>query len=285
MKYTIYQMPVNEISRFYAFSGKDEVKKFGLSFPAPRAYYHPVYEGECRSIEPNILFEEHNRPDRPARTQIRSMSVSDVIEYDLGEEKLALFVDSYSFLAIRFDDSKTGEIECSCYTKDGYTYVKMRDGAQEFDLLSDHLFSGAKHFKDQNGVNTKLTAAQIYAAVHAISAERCAIKYNGKPKSYMEWSETGAPLDQYVDVGDEVDEAIVDNFLEMLPPALYNSHLMQMGEPNEHLPDDDGKYKATYMTFERIADKWYYRGYCFLGETANRHRFPTIYETIATLIM
>lgn len=284
MKYSLYQIKLTEQTAPYAFTGRKELLKFGLSFPPPRELYTKVYEGECEKLDPNRLFEEHNRPDRPARMQIRSMSVSDVIEYDLDGEKLAVFVDSFYFPAIRFDDSGTSEIACSYFTKDGYTYVNLKDEGQEFVILSDHLLSGAKYFKDQNGQNTKLTSEQIYAALLTITQEQNKLKYNQKPKTYLEWSSTGAPLDRYADLGDEVDEAIVNNFLEMLPPACHTTRLVQMGEPNELLPNEKGDYCPTFMTFERVGSKWYFRGYCFHGDTQNQHRFPSFYETLAKLL-
>lgn len=284
MKYSLYQIQLTEQTAPYAFTGKKELLKFGLSFPPPRELYMKVYEGECDGIDPNRLFEEHNRPDRPARTQIRSMSVSDVIEYDLGDSKLSLFVDSFYFPAIHFDENATSEISCSYFTKNGYAYVNLKDVKQEFSILSDHLLSGAKYFKDQNGVNTELTPSQIYAILLCITLEQNKLKYNKKPKTYIEWSCSGASLENYADLGDEVDEAIVDNFLEMLPPACHTTHLMQMGEPNEHLPDENGKFRPTYLTFEQVGGKWYFRGYCFHGEMQNRHSFPTLFETLAKLL-
>jgi len=284
MKYAIYQIPLNEATRFYAFTGKVELKKFGLSYPPPRNLYQKVYEGDCGRLDPSRLFEEHNRSDRPARTRIRSMSVSDVIVYDLPDGKLSLFVDSLCFQPIIFDDNETAEINCSYFTKDGYAYVDLKCKEQKFTILPDHLMSGAKYFNDQNGQNTKLTPVQIHAALLTITMEQNKVKYNKEPKTYHEWSASGTSLENYADLGDEVDEAIVDNFLEMLPPACHTSGLVQMGEPHEHITDESGNFRPTYMTFERIGSKWYFRGYCFHRETQNRHRFPTMFETLEKLL-
>lgn len=111
------------------------------------------------------------------------------------------------------------------------------------------------------------------------------IKYNGKPKTMEEWESSGiTAFDDYVALGDEVDEEIVDNFLGMVPPACHTKRLMQMGEADQHLPNANGNYEATYMTFEKSDGQWYYRGYCFLCDTRNKKRFPTFPETLAKLI-
>lgn len=289
MKYKLYQIQGNEHSLPYLFTGKRELQKFNLWFPPPRAFYKKVYEGECESIDPDKLFELHNRDDRPARTRIRSMSVSDVIVYEWENKRLALFCDSYTFLSIRFpEEADNGDIcwhiPCTYFVRDGYAYVLLERHESKIEIQSDHLLGGATHFKDQSGEMLELDASEIYAILHTILSEQSQVKYNQVQKTYEGWTSSGAAFDNYVNLNDEVDKEIVNNFLEMLPPAYHTPCMVQMGEPNEHLPDGRGNFRATYMTFERVSDKWYYRGYCFEGERQNRHRFPSFHEIYARLV-
>lgn len=72
-------------------------------------------------------------------------------------------------------------------------------------------------------------------------------------------------------VGDLVEEEIVDELMDCLPPVCMRSNCSQIGEPANHKIDDNGKCRATYATFKRIADDiWEYCGDCFRGENVQR---------------
>lgn len=83
-----------------------------------------------------------------------------------------------------------------------------------------------------------------------------------------------------VQIGDYVDQAVVDNAMDCLPPACMSSRCAQLGEPYSHRQDPDtGKWRATYATFKRVAGTWpegvwEYCGHCFCGETAERGEDP-----------
>lgn len=67
-------------------------------------------------------------------------------------------------------------------------------------------------------------------------------------------------------VGDLVEQKVVDNIANVLPPAYMTSRCTQLGEPYSHVLQN-GKWKATYATFKRISENvWEYCGHCFLGE-------------------
>ena len=86
------------------------------------------------------------------------------------------------------------------------------------------------------------------------------------------WSEAGS-FDKAASPGDTVDEEIVMQFLNCVPPATQKPGLIQCGEPFYHLYDPDkGAYRATYATFAMAADKWVYCGNCFKGETFPQER-------------
>lgn len=67
--------------------------------------------------------------------------------------------------------------------------------------------------------------------------------------------------------GDLVEEAIVWEFLNCLPPVTNRSHLMQCGEPYSHELDPETKrWRGTFATFHRTHEGWVYCGNCFAGE-------------------
>lgn len=68
------------------------------------------------------------------------------------------------------------------------------------------------------------------------------------------------------EVGDSVDESIVDEFANCVPPAWYSSGLVQCGEPYSHEKDEkSGNFRPTYVTFLKEDGKWIYKGHCFRG--------------------
>lgn len=85
---------------------------------------------------------------------------------------------------------------------------------------------------------------------------------------------------QTVQVGDYVDQAVVDNAMDCLPPACMTSQCSQMGEPYSHREDPEtGKWRATYATFKRVDGEWpngiwQYCGHCFRGENVERGKDP-----------
>lgn len=74
--------------------------------------------------------------------------------------------------------------------------------------------------------------------------------------------------------GDYVEDAVVDEAMNTLPPAGMRSDCSQLGEPYSHQEDPDtGKWRATYATFKRITHGiWEYCGHCFMGENRERGR-------------
>lgn len=73
------------------------------------------------------------------------------------------------------------------------------------------------------------------------------------------------------EVGSYFTEDMVNDFMDMLPPACWRSDCSQIGEPTSHRIDENGKAKATYATFKKIADDvWEYCGDCFRGENVKR---------------
>lgn len=90
-------------------------------------------------------------------------------------------------------------------------------------------------------------------------------------KTLTGWHNSGVrTLEEYLQVGDEVDLEMVDHFINLLPPRTLNATLVQVGEPYSMAPGDDGKNHTTWTTFHKANGKWYYAGNCFVGESINR---------------
>jgi hypothetical protein len=81
-------------------------------------------------------------------------------------------------------------------------------------------------------------------------------------------------------VGDYVEQTIVDEAMDCLPPACMRSDCSQLGEPYSHREDPEtGKFRATYVTFKKVAGQWpngiwQYCGHCFRGENTERGNDP-----------
>lgn len=75
-----------------------------------------------------------------------------------------------------------------------------------------------------------------------------------------------------LEIGDWVEEEIIDNFMDMLPPACMKLNCFQIGEPANHKIDENtGDTKPVYGTFKYVAkDIWEYCGNCFRGENVER---------------
>lgn len=87
-----------------------------------------------------------------------------------------------------------------------------------------------------------------------------------------------------VQIGDYVEQAIVDEAMDMLPPACMRADCSQIGEPYSHREDPNtGEFRPTYATFKRVAGAWpngiwQYCGHCFRGENVERGNDPVYVE-------
>lgn len=279
MKYKLYQIELNNDTARYVFTGSEQAKELGLTFPPPRELYKLAYEGTCDELSPDGLFEELNIR-HPADYRARSLSVSDVVVYDLGYGKeLALFCDSFGFAPIHFTETETGALNATFVPNDYHTYILLEDGMNRIQVSVDAFLGHAKHFKNQDGEIIKLSPEQIYAVLLCFYRESNKYRLNDKPKTMDEWHKSGMPnFDYYASVGDVVDEEIYDNFLEILPPAAMSYGYLQVGEPSNHLKDDDGVYRPTFMTFAKKDNEWHYLGHCFPGKTENRMK-PRLFHS------
>lgn len=83
-------------------------------------------------------------------------------------------------------------------------------------------------------------------------------------------------------IGDYVEQAIVDDMLDCLPPACMRAECSQLGEPYSQRQDPEtGKWRNTYTTFKKVSGEWgkgnsiwEYCGHCFCGENVERGKDP-----------
>jgi hypothetical protein len=84
-------------------------------------------------------------------------------------------------------------------------------------------------------------------------------------KSYAQWAESRLPLDKSLSVGEVIDDALVNYFVAVMPPAYVSPHLIQIGEPDSHV---DGK--AAFATISKSSPEgWVYKGNCFRGSDSS----------------
>lgn len=89
-----------------------------------------------------------------------------------------------------------------------------------------------------------------------------------------DWSAAG-DFEKAAKPGDLVDEEIVEEFVNCLPPTTLRGDLVQAGEPYSHQYDPEtDRWKATYTTFAKVDGEWTYCGKCFVGKTKEPQGFP-----------
>ena len=83
-----------------------------------------------------------------------------------------------------------------------------------------------------------------------------------------------------VKIGDYVQQAVVDDAMDCLPPASMSARCAQMGEPYSHREDPEtGEWRPTFYTFKKVTGEWpngiwQFCGCCFCGETVPRGKNP-----------
>lgn len=84
----------------------------------------------------------------------------------------------------------------------------------------------------------------------------------------MEMWEKAGDFEKAADPGDRVEEDVVQNFLDCVPPAVNCSDLVQVGEPYSHeFHPQKERFLPTFTTFKKVDGSWIYCGHCFYGES------------------
>lgn len=84
-------------------------------------------------------------------------------------------------------------------------------------------------------------------------------------KTYEQWSESKKDLSEFFQIGDLVDEEIVDFCLNVLPPKTWNNSVIQIGEAVDFVEG-----KQTYSTLKNTPEGWTWAGTCHRGQTENK---------------
>ena len=81
--------------------------------------------------------------------------------------------------------------------------------------------------------------------------------------TYADWEAAGS-FEKAANPGDYVEERIIDEMRDCLPPACMDFGFLQMGEPHSHeLDPDTGRWRPTFATFKKDGQHWTYCGNCF----------------------
>lgn len=137
----------------------------------------------------------------------------------------------------------------------------------------DLLMCGINSHPCGNGNDLSLNPEQQIKVLEFAQAERKKIADSYPVKTYEGWHESGLPtFEDYCSPGDEVDEAMVDYFMNCVPPVTLRSDCSQAGEAHDTRKDPEtGQWHSTYTTFSRLSSSlWRFEGYCFKGQTVNR---------------
>ena len=144
-------------------------------------------------------------------------------------------------------DAVVNEIEYMTDYDENETLHELRDALAETED------------KTMENMTTKAAIMSTCGTLRENNAEQTAHKL----VTYADWEAAGS-FEKAANPGDYVEECIIDQMRDCLPPACMNSGFLQMGEPYSHeLDPDTGKWKPTFMTFKKDGQHWTYCGNCF----------------------
>ena len=69
--------------------------------------------------------------------------------------------------------------------------------------------------------------------------------------------------------GTEVSEQVCEDMINCMPPIYLRKSRhcgFQMGEPHSHAEDQNGKWRAQFLTFVSVSGRYFYAGIHFGGE-------------------
>ena len=151
------------------------------------------------------------------------------------------------------------------------TFVHKEGMEDSLTISVDNLCCGLVQYQTDGKLWIKLPDDAQLIILRLARDEREKILAAYPVKTYEGWGESGVgSFGEYCKPGDEVDDAMVDYFLNVVPPATFKSNLIQAGEPYSSEPDENGKYRSTWTTFAVVDGVWRYCGECFAGQTQNR---------------
>ena len=107
----------------------------------------------------------------------------------------------------------------------------------------------------------------------------CNSRWQAELKTLEGWRKQSGDFGKYVELGDKIDKALYDYFLNILPPfeLKYNRNLISEGfQCSEAINtgiDVNDNHRELYSTFGIIGGEHYYLGLNFRGEIQSRYHF------------
>lgn len=145
------------------------------------------------------------------------------------------------------------------------------------------LMAGHKTFPCGNGDDFNFDTPLYYDLLMFLKEQREKLKSGYEVKTKAAWYASGLPtFEDFFDVGDTVDDELVQDMVDSVPPVLWRDSCTQIGEAYSSEYDEDRqRHRDTYITFHKAATgRWVFDGYCFKGENKNRHTCPSQLDTM-----
>ncbi len=200
----------------------------------------------------------------------RNMAVGEpVSEYDYEAVKWA--VDKGYLVEVPIPDWIEKEGYKVVYDHNGYTLsagnpivFPERELAEKY--MANYSYYPVKYDKACYYTGYRDVKLYITTAVFKGRKLKDCREYNGKKVYNQSWYYGPSALA----VGDLVEENIVDDIINALPPACMRSDCVQLGEPAGMTLDESGNIRSTFYTFKRVADDVFeYCGECIRGRNSN----------------
>lgn len=180
----------------------------------------------------------------------------DILEYGLSDEYLAHHIDLENGYVIEVEDP-------SWVTLPGYQAV-FNNGDDILPAGSPRIFHdremaecAANDYNTQPWRSPNDNKAYVISAIYEGKAPRPCREVDGKRILNADYWTYERP------VGSLVEEKIVMDLADCVPPTTFSNWLIQSGEPHDH--KEEG---PTFATFLKVGkDIWEWRGYCFKGKT------------------
>ncbi len=292
-RFKIWQIESCEANIPYLFTDSEFlVNHESTVFPPPKGIYREVYSASQKHFGTEDVFARFNR-DLPKDYRARSLSMSDVLEYELPKgKKLYLYCDRYWFVAVDFrpkyqiarlpeysPGSKTDEEQITLFYKDG-------ESERTVTAISANLFNGNYTGMTQDGNTVHLKPAEIYNATLFILNGRSRYRKDNTPKTLVSWLNCGIPdLFDYVYPGDEVEKELIDHFIKDMKGTYKSNDYIQAGEALAVRYDNPFSVWPAYHTFAlNVNGKWCYVGVCREKDKQNISPFLTFPQRIEKML-
>ena len=292
--YSILQINTTRDTNNHAFMPSDFLTSHkGTCFPPPIDIYDEVYSSEQTKFSPPQLFLIYNEY-RPKDYKARSLSVSDIVRYDLPNgKKLHMFCDHVGFTPVDIDENhkfaKEPEYIPSSDTKPGVVILTYTTdiGVREVHINPEDLHRGKNFGLNELGQMIELTPAEILHAIYVYEKYKSYIRRQEEVKTLMGWQSSGLKtFMDYVVPGVKVSEDIVNYFIDISPPVAWYSNYVQVGEAYDHVHDESGNEQPCYLTFKKEDNDsdWIFLGICLRCDSENLYAKKSWNENFVELI-